>query len=464
MKRVLFFVIILCVGCSLYAQKKKVPVVSEEERRLSSLYAEGLKDFYSSNYTSAEKTFHTVLSMNPKHDASYFMLGKLKLEQKNYSDAASYFEQAVKLDKNNEWYQVELAQVYDLSGNYAESVKLWAALADAKPNIETYLIEEAEALVHLQRYTEVVKVYDKLEVLIGYNDELTETKKNIWLYLNNVKNAVGEYDKLIAEFPTATRYYVRAGDIWLTNNQPEKAYDYYSKAFAIDSNDVDLRFALAEYYDIKNNSNESWRHLLYVLKSPGCDVDKKLPTVQSIVTQYVLYGANSGFTKSEMYDMMNGLAKAHPSSAEVWAHLGTLKIMDQDYDEAQKYLKKSIDIDDSRYTVWGDYFFALSHQHMDEEIISEADRVMELFPGNAILLYGIGTAYLNVHNQKKAIEMLKLANSYSYEASLSAKIYEMMGNAYFELDQKSEAVNYWKMAKRKGSTSEDLDKKIKDNE
>ena len=461
MKRYFCILLLIFAVCAGSAQKEKPRIVSDNERHVSKVYAEGLKEFYSRNFTAAENTFRNILEKNPKHDASYFMLGKIKSEQREYTDAAYYFKQAASIDKNNEWYLVELAQMCDKAGNYSESADLWKRLSEMKPNIEGYLISEADALVHLGRYSDVIKVYDKLEILIGYNDELTETKKNIWLYLNNVKNAAGEYDKLIAEFPDNVNYYIRAGDIYLANKQYSKAFPYYEKARAIAPNNPELQFALAEYYDATGNSAESWNYMIKVIKNPDYPLDEKLPTIKSIFTEYILNGERSGIKKSEMYEVVNALTDAHPEAIEGWANLASMKIMDKKYDEAKIYLEKALAIDDSRYTVWEDYFFVLSQLREDSKITDEADRVLGLFPGNSMLQYSIGMAYLNTGNAKKAAEILKTAASFSYDTMLSAKIYYMLGNAYIELGNKDEAVAAWKTAKRKGLINNDLNEKLK---
>ena len=462
MKKIFYILIFIFAALTnLSAQKNKPSVVSDQERRLSSVYAEGLKEFYSRNFTAAEKTFRNVLEKNPKHDAAYFMLGKIKNEQKEYSDAALYFEKASLLNKNNDWYIVELAKVCDKTGDYKRSAELWRKMSELKPDIEDYLIYEADALVHLGRYSDVVKVYDKLEILIGYNEELTEAKKNIWLYLNNVKNAVGEYEKLIAEFPDVARYYVRAGDIYLANKQYATAFPYYEKALKIDPNNADLQFALAEYYDATGNTYESWQYMLKVIGNPEFPLEEKLPTVKNFFTAYVVSGEKSGIRKSEIVAMVTALTQAHPDAAEGWANLASLQIMDKDYAAALKSLEMALAADDAHYTVWEDYFFVLAQTNEYGKIVEQADHVLELFPNNAILLYSIGVAYLNTGRPDKAAEALKAAASFSYDTGLSAKIYYALGDALFDLKKKDEAVKAWQTAKRKGMAGNELNEKLK---
>lgn len=455
------FLCFALVGQSLAQQNKKI---SDEERKLSHTYADGLREFYAADYETAEKTFRSILEKNPKHDASYFMLGKIKAATQAHVEAAEYYKQASALNKNNEWYKVELAQEYDLTGNYAASAKLWEELAKLKPNIDFYLELQANALLHLQKYAEAVKVYDQLETLIGYNEELTEQKKNVWLVMGNVEKAVKEYEKLIAIFPYETKYYIAAGDIWLANKQYAKAYPFYQKAEKINPDDPQLLFALAEYYELVGNDKESWNCLFKILSNPEVPAEDLLPSIQNIFTSYVLHGNQSGVSKETMHSILNKFTTHHPEVAEGWSELATLYIMDQDYATAKKHLEKSIALDDTRYMVWEDYFFVLGHLNDDKTILANAEKATELFPGNAMILYTIGVAYLNDHQLDKSLSTLKQAATFSYEPLLSASIYEMMGNVYLEQKKTNEAVHYWKMAKQKGLKSAKLDEKLKQYE
>ena len=463
MKKHWLLSLILCLSLG-QISAQQTQKISDEERKLSPTYADGLREFYAADYETAEKTFRSILTKNPKHDASYFMLGKIKSATQAHVEAAEYFKQASSLNKNNEWYKVELAQAYDLTGNYAASAKLWEELAKLKPNIDYYLELQANALLHLQKYAEAVKVYDQLESVIGFNEELTEQKKNVWLVMGNVEKAAKEYEKLIEIFPYETKYYIAAGDVWLTNKQYAKAYPFYQQAEKINPNDPQLLFALAEYYELVGNDKGSWDCLLKILSNPDVSTEELMPTIQNIFTSYVLQGSRSGISREMIYNILYQFTTHHPEVAEGWSELATLNIMDQDYTTAKKNLETSIALDDTRYMVWEDYFFVLGHLNDDQTILSNAEKVTELFPGNSMILYTIGVAYLNVNQLDKSLSTLKQAANFSYEPLLSASIYEMIGNVYFEQKNQKEAVHYWQMAKQKGLKSAKLDEKLKQYE
>ena len=51
--------------------------------------------------------------------------------------------------------------------------------------MEIYLFSWPMPISIKTKYTDTLsKFYDKLEILLGFNEDITEAKKNIWLYLN----------------------------------------------------------------------------------------------------------------------------------------------------------------------------------------------------------------------------------------------------------------------------------------
>lgn len=448
---------------SVTAQKKKtepVKKVTESERILSTTFADALRNFYANDLTTAEKQFRDIIIKNNQHHPSYYMLSKVMMQRKNYSDAIYYLQSALKIDKKNEWYQEELATMYDATGNYKKSAELWLALSKSKSSKETYLFSLADAYLNLQKFTEVIKVYDKLEILIGYNEEITEVKKNIWLFLNNAKNAAKEYDRLIAEFPNEAKYYIKAGNILLTNELPNKAWNYYEKAQKINPNHPELQYALFDYYRKVGNNKEGYNVLVEIFKNPEFYQDEKASILKSLFSSYLRSNASTKISKNQIYEFTTIFTQVHPHIAEGWAHLATLQMLDKNYAEARLSLEKVLVDDVSKYNTWEDYFYILSQLKDYNAILDREKEVTELFPTNALLLYSIGVAYLNNENPQKSLELFQNALSFSYETALTAQIHYMMGNAYYELKEMEEAVKNWKLAKRKGLNATDLNEKL----
>lgn len=434
--------------------------VTEAERSQSSQFADALREYYADDHLSAEKSFRKILSLNERHAPSYYMLYKIKKEQKRYNDAISYLNEALKIDSKNSWYKEELATTYDLVESYDKSAKLWLALSKEKPTMEHYLFSLADAYLNLKKFEKVIRVYDKLEVIMGYNDEITEAKKNIWLYLNKVQKAANEYDRLIKEFPSEIKYYISAGNIYLTNDYPNKALPYFEKAAQINPQDVQLQIAFYDYYKTVGNKSAAYNALLNLIRNRDFPVEDKLGSVKSLFSAFMLNITGDNLSKKDMLEIVTTFTQYQPEVADGWSFLATLHLIDNKYEEGRAALEKVLALDVSRYTVWEDYFYVLSRLNDFKTLISKDESVHELFPTNAMLLYTLGVAYLNEKRPERASELFKEAMPFAFDNFLLAKIYYMLGNANFELNNEEEAVKNWKLAKKKGLNSQELIDKL----
>lgn len=428
--------------------KGKTTVISDETRQQSALFADALREFYAGNYETAESDFRKVLAKDAKNDAVYFMLARIRKEGKNYSGATYYLNEAIKLDKNNIWYKVELAEIYDLMEDYKSATKLWEEICKLKPENEYYLFTLSDDYISLEEYTKVIDIYNKLEVLEGYNEEITNAKVSIWLYLNDIKNAVGEYDKLIKEFPTEPRYYVLAGNICQSNNLTEKALSYYQEALKLDPNNTMANMAMANHYLSTNDRQTAYQSLLKAFSDTQIDVDDKLPFLKNYFSKAIKNPSEETIDQCKKLSQI--VCETHPDRVEGWATMASLCMTEKKYDQARSYFDKAISIDQSSYALWEDYFYCLSQLQDYASMVSKGKEVLDLFPTNAVMLYNIAHAYYYEKKYTKAIELLQQAAVYSYDNNLLANIYNVLGDCHKELGHKDEALKNWKTALQKG--------------
>lgn len=443
MKRIIGILIFVISFYSIsYSQNKKketakLPVVTAEERSASVTFANGLKAFYSQNYTGAEKEFLSVVSSRPSHAPSYFMLGKLKAEQRDYAAAEYYLNKAAAADKKNVWYLVELAKVLDEQGSYEKSVKVWDKVCTAEPRNEYYLFYYSDACLHLGKYKEVIGLYDRMERIMGYNEELTAAKVELWLHLDDVKNAVGEYDKLIKVEPWNENHYIQAAGLYVTNRMPEKAIPYFEKVLQLNPDNAEVQLVMADYYDQKGDKQAAYNAWLAAFRSKEIGAERKLPVLRRFLT--TLPSANP---TSEQYALAQALTEANPDAVEGWAALGSLKLKERKYAEAAVYFEHALAIDLSQYALWQDYLYCLAQAHNYGKVLEKEADVVELFPTSSMMYYTLGVAHLNSGNARKSLTYFEKALEYSYDNAEKARIYTMMANAYHELGDTEKELQY----------------------
>lgn len=461
-----FFLLLIALSCLIVpisAQNKEKnkqknqtkSSISAEKRKQSALFADALREFYSEDYTSAERDFRQVLAKDAKNDAVYFMLARIRKVSKDYAGAAYYLNEALKINKSNEWYKIDLAEVYDLMGDYKQSSKLWEEICKLKPENEFYLITLSDAYINMEQYTKVIDVYNRLEVLEGYNEDITAAKATIWLYVNDIKHAIAEYDKLIKEFPSEPRYYVLAGNIYQANNMSDKALAYYQQALKLDPDNSLANMAMADYYNTKGDAASTFSALQKAFADTEIDISEKLPFLKTYLGRAVK--TPNPTTVGQCEQLALTLTTAHPDRVEGFASMATIKMLCKQHNEAKQYFEQALAIEGATYTLWEDYFYCLSLLKDYETMISKGEEVLTLFPTNASMLYNIANAYFAEKQYSKAIELLQEAAIYTYDNNLQANIYNVLGDCHEALGNEEEAIKNWKIALRKGL---DTQKKI----
>ena len=71
-------------------------------------------------------------------------------------------------------------------------------------------------------YDKAIRALNQLERFIGINEYLTFEKFQLYTILNKEKQAVNEFNKLIAKYPKEARYKVLLGDIYLNRSIPKR--------------------------------------------------------------------------------------------------------------------------------------------------------------------------------------------------------------------------------------------------
>ena len=464
----LFFFLLFSLSPA-YAQKKQKKQSSAkqteaviDERKNSMIFADGLREFYSQNYSAATKSFKEVLKQNPKNHAAFYLLHKIAAEQRDYLLASHYLKEAIKLDKKNEWYQIDLANIYEKLGDYANAVKIWEEICKVKYNNEYYLLSLADSYLHLGRLQDVIKVYDRMENILGKNDGLTETKKNIWLYLNDVKNAVREYEKLLELYPHEVGYYITAGDIYLSNNMPDKALPFLQQAMQVDPQNPALNLVLANYYERIKKPAESFDALLRAFSSKELEIEEKTPILKTWLTNAFRLQTPDMLDKTKK--LAQAIIEAHPFNLEGWVALAKLSALKEQFEEAKMFYEKCITFDKTQYSIWEDYFYVLSKLEDYKSIAANEKLVEEYFPTNAKVQYGLALALYRENQFDGALKAAKQALAFTFENSFVADLNLLLGDITIELGQREEAVKYWKTAQRRGITTPELQTKIETNQ
>jgi tetratricopeptide (TPR) repeat protein len=255
---------------------------------------------------------------------------------------------------------------------------------------------------------------------------------------------------------------VIAGEIYLSNNIPDKAYPFFQRAMQIDRQCPVLNLALASYYEKIKKPAESFDALLMAFSSEEMEIEEKIPVLKNYLGNAFRLKTPETIEKSEQLAQV--VAKAHPTELEGWASLAKLSTLKDNYQEAKLLYEKCIAIDETQYVIWEDYFFVLSKLNGYQTIIDNGKLVEEYFITNATIQYGLALALYKEKQFERALKAAKQALAFTFENNFVAELNLLLGDTSIELGQKEDAVKYWKTAQRRGINNVEIQTKIENNQ
>src|SRR5690606_34335224 len=190
--------------------------------------------------------------------------------------------------------------------SYPEKVELYFDLANAYGD-NGDLEKAIQSLDSLQKYT-------------GVSDGITFNKFRLYNMMDQKEKAFDEIRSVIEKNPDNIRYKLIMGDLYLQDNQPERALEYYIQASHIDPDEPSLILSMVNYYEKINNKSAAVEELQKAITSSKMEVDTKLQLLARYINilrqnQQDIVAANPLFQK---------LFEQHPNNTRINMMYGDL--------------------------------------------------------------------------------------------------------------------------------------------
>jgi len=150
--------------------------------------------------------------------------------------------------------------------------------------------------------------------------------------MDQKEKAFDEIRSVIEKNPDNIRYKLIMGDLYLQDNQPERALEYYIQASHIDPDEPSLILSMVNYYEKINNKSAAVEELQKAITSSKMEVDTKLQLLARYINilsqnQQDIVAANPLFQK---------LFEQHPNNTRINMMYGDLLLLQGNKEEAMK--------------------------------------------------------------------------------------------------------------------------------
>lgn len=420
------------------AEKPAVSALPEKERLANTaLFVDAVKERLLENYDAAESMLHRVLAAEPSHDAAHYELAVILAMKGRMQEAIQEVRIAEQYDPENTWYKVMLGDLYNQTQQPEKAAPYWKFLAKRYPDNLEYLNNYAYALLQQEKLKEVLEVYDNMQRQLGLNEQLSETKKSVWLYLNKPDKAVAELHALIEAFPTEPKYLMEAAQVYMSVRKEAKAIPYLEKARQLDSNNSTLLMMLYDYYSGHRKEKEAEACMDRIMGHPGVDLETKIKAMDGF---FRMASVRDTTVYPRLYRWLALAIQTHPDAVEPLSARAYLLFMQGRVAEGLSDLETALQKDSSQYRLWEMYMVMLLENNQPARAAKAGDAAARLFPTQALPYYARACGAMEERDFEQAVSDMETACRYATDnPAFLSDVYRLMSVAYDELGQFSKA-------------------------
>lgn len=472
---------------------EKAANIDPHNKWYQALYAEALS--VNNRFVEAAKIYEQLTLKYPTEYDYYFDWAYMLIQANKYGDAINVYD-ALELKLGTlEDISVQKQKLYLRLGQFDKAVAELQKLSNANPNEVRYALTLAELYQANNMPDKALEVYNQLLKTSPDNPyanlalaDYYSIKGDQTLYLEylakalqnpelavNIKaqrlqpmverKAPTDKDKnlvfkmvetVLKAHPDEPLAHILYADLLYTYDQKEKSLDEFTKASQLDGSSYDVwNQMMMINYELKNHLalNQLTTQVIELFPNQPMPyyfngiANQQLKNYEKAI-KALKQGALVSVTDENLTAQMHSL-------------IGTIYNDIKEYDKSDSNFEKALHLSPDDALILNNYSYFLSVRGENLDKAAEMSlKSNKLEPNNASFE---DTYAWVLYKQKKYTEARKwIEKALTNSGNKNATLLEHYGDILFKLNETDKAVENWKAAKENGSTSELLDKKIKD--
>jgi len=409
---------------------KKEEIKEEDEKNIKKFeehFFSALKAKSLENYDEALKHFKRCIKIDQKNPTPFYESSAINAGEGRYDVAVDQIKTAIKLDPKNRWYLLLYAEILFETQNFVNSAIQYKKLIALEPGNEELYFNLSEVYIYANKLRKAIKVYDDLEKYKGIDKNLSLHKHKLYRELNDISGAINELNSILKQFPEDIEVMEKLPELYLLNNDKEKAFEVFKKLSLISSNNGRIHLTLADYYRENGENEKSYAELKLAFKSTKLNIDTK---VRILISYYQLIAVNEEM-KIQAYELAEILIKTHPGDLKARAVFADILYTDNQYQEAKEQYLIVLEKDKSKSQVWGQVLFIQAEQNDFEGMLKVSADALEYFPADPLFYYFNGASNKWFKNYDDAINSFETGIEFVVEnKNLLLEFYSSLADVY----------------------------------
>lgn len=414
------------------------PLTYEQRRKYDYFFLEAVRLKQKGEYDAAFELYKHCLDINPKSAATLYEISQfyLALGQEDKSEQA--LKQAVRLDEDNFWYKQTLATYYQRKRDLPKAVAAYEDMARLFPSRLEPLIALVELYSQTKSYEEVVKTLNRLEELDGKSEQISMEKFRMYLLMNNQEQAFQEIESLSKEYPYDMRYQIMLGDVYLSNDKLQEAYDTYQRILKEEPGYAPALVSMASYYMKAGQDSLYQVQLNGILLNEDVESDTKM----DIMRQLILQSEQGTKDSTQIISLFNQILARPQQNADLAMLCAQYLITKKMEKESVPVLYQVLSLDPENKPARLQLLsYAIRENNLDE-MIKVALPALQYNPEAMEFYYYLGLAYYQKEETDKALDVfqkgVKQVNEKSDKQTVS-DFYAILGDIYHTKQMQAEA-------------------------
>lgn len=400
--RRLFILIFLTISIlDVTAQRRKNRGVSNDvSKQIQAEYyfTEAEKFYILEDYAKALAMFQKSLEIDPQNAAAYYKKAQIELENDNFNDAEKDINRALELDPQNKYYYLLKIDILQRKGDLDKVAEIYEILISNLENTSGYMYELANIYLYLKQYNKAVDVYERLEKINGFTSETAFQKHHLYSQIGEKEKALKCLEDLYNKYPDEENYCISLSEYLINIGEDEQALTILKQFSQNHKGTGKINLLIGEIYRKNKQYTEAYPYLEGAFADPSISADLKI----QLISQYRLIPVTEELN-SLIASICETLIEHHDDEANAHAIYGDFLYETGHPDNAILAYERSIELDDSNYSVWQNLLLLYTNGNQFNEVIDISDEVLELFPNQTIFYYLAGFANLRERHYENAV-------------------------------------------------------------
>ena len=452
MRRYTLYIILALVTLTAAAAKKNTAqtgVPLADQRKAEYIFMEAQNQKMKGNFDAFYDLLAYAHEIDPNNTAISFYMGMCMVNMNNTNKTRC--EQGLALMKQH--FEAQPEDFYETTfysdanmkfGHADEALRAIKVLNEQHPNRLEIQMRLAEAYARSGDYVQSNATYDSIAVLFGNAMQITSSKIENYMAMNDSVSALREMRNRLAEAPQNASYNIAMSGLFQHYGMTDSAFYYLDRAQEYDPDNGYVYLARAEYHRMAGDTVAYEQQINNALVAEQLDVDTKL----GVLLSYIRDKFAQQDTTQSIENLFTVLIDQHPHEAKIHQLYSEYLYAKKDYAGAIEQLGYSLDVNPTDAEGWRNMVILNMMNDNYADAVKASEKALEYNPDNLDLMRYVAGCYHQMDQFEKAIEtyrqILELTDSTDVERR--ADIITGMGDAYSEMEDTVRTVECYEEA------------------